>query len=110
MYNNGMLNDTQPFKHGILDTLESQSLPLANNLFLSNKSKQDSKNMPNFGSLLQPPNNAQRLHKEYVDPQSSSIQPYDRSAMNVSKDIRPDKLKVILNCFDEKELIKDVPL
>ena len=53
-----LIDESQPFKHGILDTLESQSLN-PNGMYLLNNPRQNQfnqfkQNIPNFGSLLQP--------------------------------------------------------
>ena len=45
------MDESQPFKHGILDTLESQTQP-NHGLFLANRGQTSKQNIPNFGSLL----------------------------------------------------------
>lgn len=107
-YNQIQLKESQPFMHGgILDTLESQSLPLVG--MTSNKNERNAANAPNFGSLLQGPNGGANLKKDSYE--QSQVRPLDhKSMMNIQGGCRLDKLKVVLICSDEKELIKDVPL
>jgi|DEB0MinimDraft_12_1074336.scaffolds.fasta_scaffold89373_2 hypothetical protein len=59
--------------------------------------------MPNFGSLLQP--NGGPDNNVFQEPHAPLAQQKSEQAKSVHKDI-----KVILNCFGQKELIKDVPL
>jgi len=63
--------ESQPFKHGILDTLESQSLP--NQMFINMNQRvpnlQNRNNMPNFGSLMQPnPDNGGQQFQQPLPP------------------------------------------
>ena len=91
-----MAPESQPFKHQLLDTLESQPI----NVFMNPKGRA----APNFGSLLA------QDHGGFA--QNQSLYPFDQSIVSGATPLTKGKpcghsLKVMLHCFGQVEMIKD---
>lgn len=88
-----LVSEAQPFKNGLLDTLESHSFP-ASNTFMKPRAA------PQFGSLLPQEQGFQQQNYPF---EQSLVSPLTKQ----TKTATAHSLKVMLHCFGQVEMIKD---